>query len=121
MVAAMSRFTILHNPRCSKSRETLRLLQENGVEPDVVEYLSAPPSEKQFSGILSLLDLTPRQVMRTREPEYRDNDMDNPDLSDSQLIKLMLQHPKVIERPIVFTEKNAVIGRPPEKVLELIE
>ncbi len=120
MVAAMSRFTILHNPRCSKSRETLRLLREKDIEPEVIEYLSAPPSKKQFAKILDMLDMKPRQVMRTREAEYREHGLDNSGLSDSQLIELMLAHPKVIERPIVFTDQKAVIGRPPENVLELL-
>jgi arsenate reductase len=109
-----------HNPRCSKSRQTLQLLQENGIEPDVVEYLKTPPDKNTLKKILKQLGLSPRDVMRRKENEYKDNHLDDPSLTDDQLIDAMLKHPKLIERPIVVTDKGAAIGRPPENVLEVL-
>jgi arsenate reductase len=111
---------IYHNPRCSKSRQTLQLLQENGIEPDVVEYLKTPPDKNTLKKILKQLGLSPRDVMRRKENEYKDNHLDDPSLTDDQLIDAMLKHPKLIERPIVVTDKGAAIGRPPENVLEVL-
>ena len=111
---------IYHNPRCSKSRQTLQLLQEHGVEPEVVEYLKTPPDKETLKNILSQLQLSPRDLMRHKENEYTENHLDDPSLSDDELIEAMLKHPKLIERPIVVTDKGAAIGRPPEKVLEVV-
>lgn len=116
----MSDVTIYHNPRCSKSRQTLELLQQQGIEADVVEYLNTPPDTAQLDYILTLLKLEPRELMRTHETEYREHGMDNPDLDREQLIALMVRHPKVIERPIVIKDGKAAIGRPPETVLEIL-
>lgn len=116
----MSDVIIYHNPRCSKSRQTLDLLQEKGVNTDVVEYLSTPPDSTQLEHILTLLNLEPRKLMRTNEAEYKAQGMDNPDLTREQLIALMVQCPKVIQRPIVVTNGKAAIGRPPEAVLEIL-
>jgi arsenate reductase len=116
----MSDVTIYHNPRCSKSRQTLELLQQKGVNADVVEYLSSPPNTDQLDHILTLLQLEPRQLMRCKEAEYKEHGMDNPNLTRKQLIALMVQHPKVIERPIVIRGGKAAIGRPPETVLEIL-
>jgi arsenate reductase len=112
--------TIYHNPRCSKSRQTLQLLQDKGIEPLIVEYLKTPPSEQELNRILKLLGLKPRDILRTREAEYKQAGLDDPSLSDAQIIKLMVEYPKVIERPIVVTDHSAALGRPPEKVLEVI-
>lgn len=112
--------TIYHNPRCSKSRQTLQLLKDNGVEPVVVEYLKTPPSEQELQRVLKLLGLKPRDILRTKEAEYKQAGLDDATLSDAQIIKLMVEYPKVIERPIVVTEHSAALGRPPEKVLEVI-
>jgi arsenate reductase len=116
--------TIYYNPRCSKCRLTLELLTDNGVEPTVVKYLDTPPDAETLDEILSLLKLEPRELMRTHESEYKDNKLDDESLSREQLITAMVQHPKLIERPIVITEENgkrqAAIGRPPEKVLEIL-
>ena len=111
---------IFHNPRCSKSRQTLQLLQEQGVEPDVVEYLKTPPDKATLSRILKMLDLEPRQLMRTKEKEYKEQGLDNPELSRDQLIDAMIATPKLIERPIVIKNGKAAIGRPPESVLEIL-
>ena len=111
---------IYHNPRCSKSRQTLQLLQEKGIEPDVIEYLKTPPDKATLKKILQQLGLTPRQLMRTREKEYRELGLDDPALSDEELIDAMIAHPKLIERPIVVTDKGVALGRPPESVLEVV-
>ena len=111
---------IYHNPRCSKSRQTLQLLQEHGVEPEVVEYLNTPPDKTTLKKILEQLQLSPRDLMRRNEPEYKENHLDDSSLSDDELIEAMLKYPKLIERPLVVTAKGAAIGRPPESVLEVL-
>jgi arsenate reductase len=111
---------IFHNPRCSKSRQTLQLLQEQGVEPDVVEYLNTPPDRKTLEQVLKMLGMEPRDLMRKKEAEYKENGLDNPDLSREQLIDAMIAHPKLMERPIVVKNGKAAIGRPPEKVLDIL-
>lgn len=116
----MSQVSIYHNPRCSKSRQTLQLLREQGIEPIIIEYLKSPPTPAQLSEILQLLDKNPRDLMRQKEVEYQDNGLDNPSLSQEQLIAAMLAHPILIERPIVLANGKAAIGRPPEKVLEIL-
>ncbi|QBQ54869.1 arsenate reductase (glutaredoxin) [Nitrosococcus wardiae] len=116
----MSQVTIYHNSRCSKSRQTLQLLRERGIEPVVIEYLKTPPTPEQLSEILRLLGKNPRDLMRQKEPEYQDNGLDAPNLSQEQLIAAMCAHPILIERPIVLAHGKAAIGRPPEKVLEIL-
>jgi arsenate reductase (glutaredoxin) len=111
---------IYHNPRCSKSRQTLQLLQEQGVQPDVVEYLKTPPDKATLERILNMLGLAPRALMRTKETEYKALGLDNPGLTRDQLIDAMIATPKLIERPIVIKDGKAAIGRPPEKVLEIL-
>lgn len=111
---------IYHNPRCSKSRLTLQLLEEQAVSPEVVEYLKTPPDAGTLSDLLDMLGLEPRELMRKREKEYKDSGADNPDLSREQLIQLMVRYPKLIERPIVVSNGKAVIGRPPERALDII-
>ena len=111
---------IYHNPRCSKSRQTLQILKDNGVEPDVVEYLKTPPDRATLIQILEMLGMEPRDLMRKKEKEYKENNLSDPDLSRDQLIDAMLAYPKLIERPIVIKNGKAAIGRPPEKVLEII-
>ncbi|MGD8514415.1 MAG: arsenate reductase (glutaredoxin) [Granulosicoccaceae bacterium] len=112
--------TIYHNPRCSKSRQTLELLAETGIQTDVVEYLKTPPSREELQAILGMLGLRPRDIMRTKEAEYRENHLDDPDLSDDELIDAMLRIPKLIERPIVINNGKAAIGRPPENVKAIL-
>lgn len=112
--------TLYHNPRCSKSRATLELLDGNGVQPEIVEYLKTPPDRDTLSALLDMLGLEPRALMRTHEAEYHGAGLDDPALTRTQLIDAMIAHPKLIERPIVVRNGRAIIGRPPEKVLELL-
>lgn len=111
---------LFHNPRCSKSREALALLRERGVEPEVVEYLKSPPTAAQLEGLLSQLGLEPRQLMRRGEAVYKELGLDDPGLSRAALIAAMAGNPILIERPIAVRGERAVLGRPPEKVLELL-
>jgi len=112
--------TLYHNPRCSKSRQALSLLRDQGVEPEIVEYLQTPPDAPTLSRLLDLLRLEPRELMRKEEKEYRENGLDDPSLSRDQLIAAMVAHPKLIERPIVIKGDKAVLGRPPEGVLAIL-
>ncbi len=116
----MSTVVIYHNPRCSKSRATLRLLEQRGIAPTVVEYLNQPPTAEQIRQILDLLGKTPREIMRRKEAEYQANGLDNADLSDDQLIDAITANPKLLERPIVLANGKAAIGRPPENVLDIL-
>lgn len=111
---------IYHNPRCSKSRATLALLREKGIEPRIVEYLKTPPSREELEAILARLGMQPRDLMRKKEKIYKELGLDDPDLSRDQLIDAMLENPILIERPIVVFGDKAAIGRPPEKVLEIL-
>ncbi|MDH5232729.1 MAG: arsenate reductase (glutaredoxin) [Gammaproteobacteria bacterium] len=112
---------IYHNPRCSKSRQTLALLEEKGITPEVIEYLKTPPSAEELKQVLSYLGLQARQLMRTHEDEYKQANLDDPSLSEDELIQAMVTHPKIIERPIVVTNGKAAIGRPPEQVLQILD
>lgn len=111
---------IYHNPRCSKSRTTMELLIEKGVQAEVIEYLKTPPNKQQLEQILDMLGLEPRQLMRTHETEYKENNLADESLSRDQLIEAMAKYPKIIERPIVICNGKAAIGRPPETVLEIL-
>jgi len=115
----MNDYTIYHNPRCSKSRKTLALLEENGIEPRVVLYLETPPDAGQIRNLLSKLGLSAAELVRRSEDAYKSCGLSK-DSSESQLVAAMAAHPKLIERPIVVRGKRAVLGRPPENVLELI-
>ncbi len=112
--------TIYHNPRCSKSRQTLQLLEQHGIQPEVVRYLETPPDEATLKALLDMLGLEPRQLMRQKETEYQALGLDNPELSYDSLIRAMVEHPKLIERPIVVKDGKAALGRPPEDVLEIL-
>jgi len=112
--------TVYHNPRCSKSRATLQLLTERGMEPQVINYLDTPPNRAELEHILQLLGLQPRELMRRQETEYTELGLGNPALGRDELINAMVEHPRLIERPIVIHGNQAVIGRPPEKVLEIL-
>ncbi len=112
--------TILHNPRCSKSRQALQLLKDRGIEPVIVEYLKNPPTTAELDRILGLLGLAPRDLMRRKEPVYRDLALADPASGHEALISAMTQHPILIERPIVVADGKAVLGRPPEKVLDIL-
>lgn len=112
--------TIYHNPRCSKSRATLELIEAQGITPRIVEYLKTPPAEKELARIIGLLKITPRALLRTGEEEYKEHHLDNAALTDAQIIALMVKYPKLIERPVVVAGNKACIGRPPENVLKII-
>ena len=118
--------TIYHNPRCSKSRQTLEILKENGVEPSVVEYLETPPNAETLKAILNMLNISAKQLLRTQEDEFKQAGFDKEGLKndrygEDQIIKAMITFPKLIERPIVVSNGKAIIGRPPSLVLDIIE
>lgn len=112
---------IYHNPRCSKSRQTLELLQHHQDKISIVEYIKTPPNHDELENILSLLGLEPRQLMRKGEEEYKTLGLDDPALGREALIDAMLTHPHLIERPIVIHQGKAAIGRPPESILEILK
>ena len=116
----MNNVTIYHNPRCSKSRQTLELIKANGIDPSIVLYLEEPPTTETLSNIINLLKLKPRDLLRKGEDEYKALNLKDTTIDDSEIIKLMSKYPKLIERPIVISGKNAILGRPPENVLSLI-
>lgn len=116
----MTELTLYHNPRCSKSRAALQLLEERDLQPVVVHYLDTPPSAAQLREVLEKLGLPPRQLLRSGEDEYRELGLANQALSDEELIEAMAAHPRLIERPILIAGNRAVIGRPPENILELL-
>lgn len=110
---------IYHNPRCRKSRETLELLKENGVDPEIVLYLENPPSKAELTAVLAKLKIEPEELLRKGEAVFKEN-YKGKTLTKKQWIAAMIKHPKLIERPIVIKGAKAVIGRPPSKVLDLI-
>ncbi|GAB2896613.1 arsenate reductase (glutaredoxin) [Microbulbifer echini] len=111
---------IYHNPRCSKSRQTLQLLQDNGVEPEVILYLQTPPTADDLKHILQKLGMPARDLLRTGEEPYKQLNLKDKNLSDAQLIEAMVENPILIQRPIVVKDDRATIGRPPENALELL-
>ncbi|MDH3655152.1 MAG: arsenate reductase (glutaredoxin) [Myxococcales bacterium] len=115
----MAKVTIWHNPRCSKSRQTLQLLIDHGVEPDVIEYLKSPPSAAELDSVLDKLGFEPRELMRTKEAVYTELSLNNEALTHDDLIAAMIEHPTLIERPVVIVNNRAALGRPPENVLAL--
>lgn len=116
----MPNVTIYHNPRCSKSRQTMELLYKHQIEPTIIEYLKTPPTADELKQILSLLGICARGLIRQKEALYQKNQLDNPSLSEEELIRAMIKNPVLIERPIVISGNKAIIGRPPENVLEII-
>ena len=110
---------IYHNPRCRKSRETLALIEDNGGNAEIVLYLENPPSSDELREIIDMLEIEPIQLVRKQEQEWKENYI-GMDLSDQEVIGAMVRFPKLIERPIVIKGKKAVLGRPPENVLELL-
>ena len=112
--------SIYHNPRCSKSRQTLQLLLDKGFEPEIIEYLKTPPSKTRLKELLKLLGLQPRQLMRKKEKAYKEVGLEDDSLSTDQLISAMIENPVLIERPIVLANGKAAIGRPPENVLDIL-
>ena len=112
--------TLYHNPRCSKSREALAILQAKGCEPEIVLYLETPPTAKQLKALLEKLNITARTLLRKTEDAYKELGLSNEALAESALIKAMVSNPKLIERPIFIHGNKAVIGRPPENVLSIL-
>lgn len=115
-----NKITIYHNPRCSKSRQTLQLIEDQGIQPEIIKYLEHPPSKAQLKAILKKLDMNPRDLMRTKEKEYKEAGLDDASLTKEMLIEAMIEHPKLIERPIVLANDKAALGRPPEDVLKIL-
>ena len=111
--------TLYHNPRCSKSREALNLLREQGLEPEVILYLETPPNAKTLKAILGKLGISARELLRKGEDAYKELNLADETLSEAALIKAMVENPKLIERPIAINGDKAVIGRPPENVLQV--
>lgn len=109
---------IWHNPRCSKSRQTLALLEEKGLEPTVIRYLDDPPTRGRIEAVLELLELKPSELARKKESEWKDNKLS--EASEEDVLEALVVHPRLIERPIVITAKGAAIGRPPENVLDIL-
>lgn len=116
----MSRITLYHNPRCSKSRQALELLRGRDIEPDIVEYLKSPPSIEELDRILRLLGLEPRELMRRKEAVYKDLALDDESLDRHSLLQAMVEHPILIERPIAVVGDRAALGRPPQNVLDVL-
>ncbi|WP_312289104.1 arsenate reductase (glutaredoxin) [Stutzerimonas nitrititolerans] len=116
----MTELTLYHNPRCSKSRSALELLEGRGLTPTIIRYLETPPTAAELQDVLNKLGIAPRQLLRTGEDEYKQLDLGDSDLSDEQLIEAMVAHPRLIERPILVAGDRATVGRPPEKVLEIL-
>jgi arsenate reductase (glutaredoxin) len=116
----MSNITIYHNPRCSKSRQTLKILQDNNITPQIILYLETPPSKSDLKNLLAKLDIGARDLLRPSEEAYKLKGLSDKSLTDDQLISAMLAEPKLIERPIVVAGEKAVLGRPPENVLALL-
>ena len=112
--------TLYHNPRCSKSRQALELLRKRGVEPEIVLYLEQPPTKARLAALLGMLGVGPRDLMRKAEDVYRELGLADPGLSNAKLIEAMVKHPILIERPIAVVGRRAVVGRPPERVLEIL-
>lgn len=111
---------IYHNPRCSKSRATLALLEDRGIELEVVQYLEDPPSVSRLRELLGKLGVTAREIVRSNEDEFRQSGL-GPDATEDELLALIERHPRILQRPIVETAAAARIGRPPEQVLDLFE
>jgi arsenate reductase len=114
------RLVIYHNPRCSKSRETLQILKHNNFTPTVIEYLDEPPTRQELKVIIEMLGVSARDLLRTGEQIYQDAELDNGALSEDEIIAAICAHPILLQRPIVVSGERAVIGRPPAKVLEII-
>lgn len=112
--------TLYHNPRCSKSREALALLEKRGVAPEVIRYLDTPLSAKDIKTLLKQLNVSPRELLRTNEDAYKALNLSDPATTDGAIIKALTENPKLLQRPIAVKGDRAVIGRPPETVLELL-
>ena len=115
-----NRPTLYHNPRCSKSREALAFLKEKGFDPQIIEYLKTPPTDLELKNIVRLLGIPVRELLRKKEVEYKTHGLDNPNLTDDQIVKMIVKYPVLLERPIVVINKKAVIARSLEACLRVI-
>lgn len=115
-----NKLLIYHNPSCSKSRETLQLLRDHDQTPEIVEYLQQPPSHQELADIIKMLGISARELLRTGEPAYRDAELDDETLGEEDIIAAICKFPSLLQRPIVVSGNQAIIGRPPIKVLEII-
>ena len=116
----MANVTIWHNPRCGKSRDAAKLLEEKGIDADVVKYLEAPPSKKELKAVLKMLGISARELMRTKEAIYKELNLKE-ETDEEKLIEAMVENPKLIERPIVIKDGKAAIGRPIENIIDLLD
>ena len=116
----MSKLTLMHNPRCSKSREALKILEENGIDAEIVKYLETPPTKEDIKNILKMLGINARDLMRTKEDIYKELDLKN-EHDEEKLLDAMVENPRLIERPIIIKGDKAIIARPPEKAKEFLE
>jgi len=116
----MKKVTIWHNPRCTKSRQALELLKKKKLDPEVVLYLDDPPSAARIEEVLGMLGIEPRELMRKKEAEYQELGLDEPKLGRKELVRALAAHPILIERPVVITGRRAVVGRPTERILEIL-
>ena len=117
----MNNVKIYHNPRCSKSRQALQIIKDNGVEPEVIEYLKEPVGRSELENIVKRLGLRPKEFVRKNEAEFKDNNLAGKLEKDSDLIEAMAKFPKIIERPLIISDLGAVIGRPPENALKVLK
>ncbi len=117
----MTEIIIYHNPRCSKSRQTLQLLQDNNITPEIILYLEFPPTKTELKDLLGKLGINARDLLRTSEQAYKEAGLSDTSLSEDQLLQAMFTQPKLIQRPIIVAGDKAVLGRPPENALELIQ
>lgn len=111
---------IYHNPRCSKSRAALKLLEDAGQQPEILKYLENPPSEERLRAMLAKLDISPRQLLRTNESEYKTLGLDRETVDDDDAIQALLTQPKLMQRPVIETQDRAFVARPPERVQEAL-
>lgn len=117
---SQEKLVIYHNPRCSKSRETLQLLEDNNVTPEIIDYLENPPTASELSSIIAKLGVDARDLLRTTEQVYRDAELDDNSLTDAEIIEAICEYPALLQRPIVVAGEKAIIGRPPTRVLDIL-
>ena len=117
---SQNNLVIYHNARCSKSRETLQIIQSHDIEPEIIDYLDEPPDPAELKRIIALLGVQARDIMRTTEPVYRDAELDDDSLSEDDIVEAICEYPELLQRPIVISGDRAIIGRPPSRVIELI-
>ena len=117
---SQEKLVIYHNPGCSKSRETLQIMQDNNVSPEIIEYLNEPPTAQELAAIIAKLGVSARELLRTTEEVYREAGLDDDSLNEEEIIEAICEYPSLLQRPIVVAGDRAIIGRPPVKVLDII-